>query len=116
MTFTSFALDYLAGQFPFVAPLLVAYFVGIVIAAARLRRHRRPALIAMAALATLFVVAIGSPMTQAAIMAQHQGALLNALPYLNVVAITTVALNAVAVVVLTLAVFAGRTPPQPPDE
>lgn len=115
MALGSLGVEFLLTSLVYYAPMLVVLFVGMAMAAARLRRQRKPAVMALIALALMFVDVLVGLTVQAVLLEMSQGAPAAGFRYLEAVGTARVALHAGALLLLVLSVFAGRSAPPDPE-
>lgn len=108
-------------QFVWQAPLLLTYVVVMVVAAVKWSEYPKPSLLVLVSMGLLLALSVGYPILQAVIIAQqaalglHAGQLGTTLGALGMVLSI---FRIVALILLIMAVYTGRTPtPQPwPEE
>ena len=95
------ALSFLTRQLPYLAPALVVYLTGVVLALVYLRRHAAPAVLVLIASVLLIVVSLAVPLLQGYLLEQGMG-------WMMWVAIGGSVLRSVGFGLLLAAAFIGR--------
>jgi preprotein translocase subunit SecY len=104
--------------FAYRSPFLLVYFVGVVVSAANMRRHRKPAAMALAAFTVLLVVTLGSGAVTSYLIydINTSGGVGNTMTLFRAIGIVAGVIEAGATGLLIAAVFAGRAPARPADD